>query len=226
MNQSIETASSRIPMPLKLAYTAFMAVLIPCYWQAYGPANFLALCDVALIVTLIGLWTESRFLISTQAVAIVFPQLLWIVDFTCGLAGLGSPLMLSAYMFDATIPLFIRGLSLFHIWMPVTLLWLIRRLGYDRTALKGQTLLCAVVLLATFLLVSGPDTPAGNVNRIFGWSSEAQTVMPPLMWLAILIVIHPLLIFIPSHLVLKRLPVGQFHAGQSLVPELQMAEAS
>jgi hypothetical protein len=33
-------ASNRMPLWLKLAYTAFMAVLVPVYWHYYGPTNF------------------------------------------------------------------------------------------------------------------------------------------------------------------------------------------
>ena len=40
--------ASRVPLGLKLAYTAFMAVLVPVYWRYYGPTNFLYFCDVAL----------------------------------------------------------------------------------------------------------------------------------------------------------------------------------
>jgi hypothetical protein len=54
----------RIPLWLKIAYTAFMAVLIPVYWAHYGPTNFLYFCDVALLLTLVGVWTESARLIS------------------------------------------------------------------------------------------------------------------------------------------------------------------
>ena len=43
---------SVIPMWLKIAYTAFVAVLIPVYWANYGPTNFLYFCDVALLITL------------------------------------------------------------------------------------------------------------------------------------------------------------------------------
>ena len=40
-----------VPLPLRLAYSAFMAVLIPVYWYFYGPTNFLYFCDLALILT-------------------------------------------------------------------------------------------------------------------------------------------------------------------------------
>ena len=56
-------------LALKIAYTAFMAVLIPVYWHYYGPTNFLYFCDVALILTLIAIWPENALLISMCASA-------------------------------------------------------------------------------------------------------------------------------------------------------------
>lgn len=56
-------------------------MLVPYYWTAYTPWNFLYFCDIALLVTLAALWLESPFLTSTQAVGIVLPQMLWVVDF-------------------------------------------------------------------------------------------------------------------------------------------------
>src|SRR5277367_2862397 len=49
-----------------------MAVLIPVYWYYYGPTNFLYACDLALILTLIGVWTESALLVSMCLVGICF----------------------------------------------------------------------------------------------------------------------------------------------------------
>ncbi|NQV23739.1 MAG: hypothetical protein HQ518_05160 [Rhodopirellula sp.] len=194
----------RIPMNVKIVYSAFMAVLIPYYYHAYGPANFLWFCDVALIVTLIGLWTDSKFLVSTQAVAIVFPQFLWVADFFFNMA-FGQPMVgLATYMFDSEISLFVRGLSLFHGWLPVLLLWLLWRLGYDRGAWKAQIGICWGVLLTAFLVLPGPTTLAGNVDKVFGWGETAQTVMHPLVWLGIVMLAYPLLVYIPSHLVFRK----------------------
>ena len=36
-----------------------MCVLVPFYWDTYGPSNFLYFCDVALFLTLGALWLES-----------------------------------------------------------------------------------------------------------------------------------------------------------------------
>ncbi len=193
------------PAWLKLSYTGFMAVLVPYYLYAYGPSNFLWFCDVALIVTLIAMWRNSRFLISTQAVAIVFPQLLWCADFVYGLLTGDKLIGLAQYMFDPSIPLFVRGLSLFHAWMPIMLLWLVWKNGYDRSAWRTQVGICWGVLLTAFILLSSPQTNAGNVNKVFGWGDTPQTVMHPLVWLAIVMAAYPLAVYIPSHLVFRRL---------------------
>ena len=40
-------------------------VLVPYYWRAYGPTNFLYFCDVALFLTLGAVWLESPLLATT-----------------------------------------------------------------------------------------------------------------------------------------------------------------
>ena len=67
---ALPQASNRVPLWLKLAYTAFMAVLVPVYWHYYGPTNFLYFCDLALLITLVGIWIESPLLVSMCAVGI------------------------------------------------------------------------------------------------------------------------------------------------------------
>ena len=54
------TQTARVPLAVKLAYSAFMALLLPVYWHYYGPTNFLYFCDIALILILIGIWPEIR----------------------------------------------------------------------------------------------------------------------------------------------------------------------
>ena len=115
MSQTVPLSQSapRLPLWLKLAYTAFMAVLIPVYWYYYGPTNFLYFCDVALIITLVGIWTESALLVSMCAVGILAPQALWVIDFLGNLVGLPITGM-TDYMMQSDRSLFLRGLSLFH----------------------------------------------------------------------------------------------------------------
>ena len=74
-------AARHIPLWLKLAYTAFMAVLVPVYLRNYGPTNFLYFCDLALIITLVGVWIESPLLVSICAVGVIASQTLWVIGF-------------------------------------------------------------------------------------------------------------------------------------------------
>ena len=100
----LESSSSprRIPLWIKIAYPAFLAVMVPTYWRDYGPTNFLYLCDAAAFLTLAALWSESALLASVAAVGIVFPQLVWVLDFCVHFAGLKITGM-SDYMFDPKI---------------------------------------------------------------------------------------------------------------------------
>ena len=92
--------ATRVPLWLKVAYTAYMAVLVPVYWHYYGPTNFLYFCDVALILTLIAIWPENALLISMCTVGILVPQAVWVVDFASTAAGF--PLTgMTNYMFDS-----------------------------------------------------------------------------------------------------------------------------
>lgn len=198
--------SPRIPLALKIAYTAFLAVLVPYYWASYGPQNFLYFCDVALLLTLVAVWTEAALPASMAAIGIVAPQLLWLVDFGWEWLTAQPLLRLSSYMYDPGIPLFVRGLSLFHGWLPLLLLWLVWRLGYDRRALAAQLATTWGVLIVTFFVVTDPHHPAGNVNKVFGLveDGQVQASMAPVAWLGVLMLIHPILILIPSHLVFRR----------------------
>src|SRR5947199_5725047 len=92
----------RVPRWFKLAYTAFVCVLVPYYWYAYGPTNFLYYCDVALLVTGVAVWLESPLLASAPAVGILLPQALWMVDFLCGVVGIKLTGM-TAYMFNPAL---------------------------------------------------------------------------------------------------------------------------
>jgi hypothetical protein len=201
-------APGSIPLSVKIAYTAFMAVLIPVYWIHYGPANFLYFCDLALFLTLIGVWRESPLLISMPAVGILAPQMLWIVDYLLNFAGIQLTGM-TDYMFDETKPLYLRGLSLFHGWLPLLLLFGVAKLGYDKRAFGAWTALAWSVMLIAFFFLPPPspenaDTVA-NVNYVFGMSStEPQTMMPAWSWLTLLMVLLPVVMFAPVHVLLKK----------------------
>jgi len=190
-----------IPLWLKIAYTLFLFVLVPVYWKQYGPGNFLWFSDLALFVTAASLWLESSLLASMMALSVVVLESVWIIDFLIGLVTGSSVIGLSAYMFDSKIPLSIRALSLFHVVLPVLLVWLLYRLGYDRRALVWQTLLAWIVLPASYLLTK----PSDNVNWVYGLGNSPQKWMPAPLYLLLLMIAFPLVLYLPTHFLLKKL---------------------
>ena len=204
------SAKPVLPLWLKLAYSAFVAVLVPYYWHAYGPTNFLYFCDVALLMTLVAVWRESSLLVSMPAVGILLPQALWQFDFLGMCFGLPVTGM-TGYMFDPNLTLFTRGLSFFHFWLPLLLLWLIWRLGYDPRAFRAWTLLAWGLVLICFFVMPAPPPPANNpnlpvnINYVHGFSDQkSQDWLPPLAYLGTMLLVLPTCIFLPTHLLLKR----------------------
>lgn len=206
----MQNAAAPIPLGLKLMFTAFLAVMVPVYWFNYGPTNFLYFCDVSLLLCLISIWTGHRLPASMAAVGILLPQVLWCADFVGELFDVHL-LGMTAYMFDPNRSLFLRGLSFFHGWLPFLLLFLVKRLGYDRRALPAWTLvawgLCLVAyfwLPAAGTIMPDPKIPV-NINYVFGFDdAQPQTWLPaPLYlvgWLLTLLVV----IYLPTHWALRR----------------------
>jgi hypothetical protein len=185
-----------IPLLLKLAWTAFVAVLIPIYWRRYGVVNFLWFSDIALFGSVAALWLESALIASMMAVGTLLPELFWNASFFLRLLGGSRLLGLTDYMFDRKLPRYLRALSLFHVALPPLLLWLLATLGYDARALWAQTLLAWVVLPLTFAL-----RPEKNINWVYGFGDRARHRRPR-MHLAFMMLFFPLCIHLPAHLVL------------------------
>ena len=201
----------KIPLAAKVAGAAFLAVLIPIYLHTYGPANFLWFCDTALILTVVGMWLESSLLISMCAVGILLPQGLWLVD--CGGNLLGFHLIgLTNYMFDRQLPLFTRGLSLFHGWLPLLLVWLLIRLGYKKHALSAWTGLAAGLGLVCYFFtppagahLADPNLPI-NINYLYGFNDQQpQTWVNQNLYVILWICVLWLVAFFPTHLALRKI---------------------
>ena len=190
-----------IPLGLKIIYTLFACVLVPIYWRQYGPTNFLWFSDIALLALVPALWLENALLVSMLAVSVVFFEALWNVDFFFRLATGKSLIGFSAYMFDPKIPLFIRGLSGFHIVLPVLLLWAVHRLGYDQRAFFWQTIVALVVLPSSYLV----SNPHENVNWVYGFGQNPQKIMPAPLFVILLMLLFPLVIYLPTHLLFARI---------------------
>jgi len=114
-------AGDQIHLGIKLAYTLFLLVLVPVYWAHYGPKNFRWFSDIALLTTGATLWLESPLLASMMMLAVLLPELAWNLDFFGRLLTGHTMFGMSAYMFDARTPRYLRALSLFHVPLPAGL---------------------------------------------------------------------------------------------------------
>lgn len=184
-----------IPNWLKLSYTALVCIIVPVYWHALGPSNFLWFSDIALISLVAAVWLENRLIASAMAVGVLFLELAWVIDFF----SMGQLLKIAAYMFDASEPGHIRMLSgTFHLVLPPLLFYLLWRLGYDRRAFSLQSIVTLIVLPLTFAVT----TPYENINWVYGLG-KVQDLMPPLLYLVLFYLALVGGIYWPSHLLFR-----------------------
>jgi hypothetical protein len=190
----------RVPRWIKVSWLLWMLVWIPAYSRHYGPANFLWFCDTANFFLLVAIWWESAYLFSALAAGVLIIQIVWCADFF-GASILGQHLIGGTeYMFDATIPLAVRSMSLFHLVVPPLLIWALMRLGYHRSGWRFQAVVFWVLLVPSFLL--GPEL---NLNWVWQPFGMERPQMPLLAWFVVCAVTYPLVILGISHPLLCRL---------------------
>jgi hypothetical protein len=188
-----------IPLWLKIGYTLMAAVVAVAYARKYKWGNFLWFSDIALLATVPALWLESRLLASVMAVGVLLPELFWNAAFFARLiAGLRFT-ELTDYMFDAQTPRWLRGLSLFHVALPVVLVWTVARLGYHPDAWTIQTAISWVVLPLSYWCTD----PKENTNWVHS-AGRISPRLPPLVFLGLLFIAFPVLLYLPTHFLLNR----------------------
>lgn len=201
MPRSVYPSWARWPL------TLFVAVLVPIYWREYGPGNFLWFSDITLFGMLVCLWTGNRLIYSMLAVGVLPLELVWAADILTG----GTLIGLAKYMFDDDLPLYLRLLSLFHLPLAPLMIWMLVRQGYDRRAWWAQTLLAWIVLPLSFLLTA----PAENVNWVHGLGPDVIRIMPPFLYLSTYMIVLPLVVIVPMHLLLRWLFDRERQEGRS-----------
>ena len=183
-----------IPLWFKLAYTAFVIYVMAVWWKHYGWKNFLWFSDIAFIGAVPAMWLESAALASVLTVAVLLPELLWNVDYAGRLLLRRRITGLTDYMFEADRLLLLRGLSLFHVPLPLVLLWLVAAYGYDASVgLPGAVALAAVVLPWS-RYVSTPDKNINWTYGLGGWRSR----WTGWLYVAVLFAGFVLFVFVPT----------------------------
>lgn len=188
-----------LPEALRWGALVWLAVWFPANWRYWSLANFLHLCDLALILGCVGLWTSNALLLSSQAISSLLVGLTWALDASWRLF-LGHHLIGGTeYMFDSSYPLWIRLLSLFHIALPPLLLWALRRTGYDSRAWRFQS---AIALLA--FIASRFTNPELNINFAFRDPFWHRAWGPAPIHVAVSVLFMVFVVYLPTHLVLRR----------------------
>ncbi len=179
---------------IAILQTAFVVVLVAVYWRQYGWKNFLWMSDIALLGSTVALWWPNRLLSSVEAVSVLVLEIVWGIDVLLRLM-LGEKFaVLSKYMFQRDIPLWIRLLSLFHIWLPWLLLWQVMQQGYDPRALVVQAMVWWVVVTACYFIT----TPEENVNFAHGIGNLVKK-LGPVGYLILLLLFVPVCVYVPTH---------------------------
>ena len=190
-------ANSKIPFWLKVAWSIWLLVWAPVYWRQYGAQNLLYFCDVGNFLIAVGLWCESRLFLSWQAVGLLVFQTLYVIDLSAAALFGQHVFGGTEYMFDPKISLLIRVLGLYHLVVPLLLIWTVLRVGYDSRGWKWQTLTAWILVPINFLW-----RPQYNVNWARGVGHE-QHMMPPWLYLAAYLIAVPVMVYWPTHLLLK-----------------------
>jgi hypothetical protein len=185
----------------KIAYTAFVLLVVVIWWRHYSWRNFLWFSDIAFIGAVPALWLESAAIASVLAVAVLLPEILWNVDLAARLLTGRRVTGLTDYMFEPQRPRLLRGLSLFHVPLPLVLLWMVREYGYDPQAgLAGAVVMAAIVLPWSRAV----STPERNINWTHGLGAR-RTTLRPATYVALLFAAFVVLVFMPTHLLLQAL---------------------
>lgn len=193
-------ASPTLPLWLKIAFSAFTLVWLPLMIAVRGWQNLIWLCDLANLLVLAGLWRESRLLLSSQLVATLLIGLGWTIDLACALTLGVHPFQATVYMFEPSLPLVFRLSSLFHVFVPLLLLYAVSRLGHDPRGWRLQSAICWIVLPLT----AGLTDPVRNINWIAAPFGIEQTWLPGWLYVLVCMAAYPLLLYLPTAFVLRR----------------------
>jgi hypothetical protein len=209
MGNRVKVRSARAPgfdglNVLAVCLCLIYGVMAGAWCRRYNAGHLLWFCDVALLLTAVGLLLRSRALVTAQLVAVCIFHLVWNVDFwLCLLFGY-LPFDATGYMFFHDLSLGEKGLSFFsHVFLVPAALYGVFALGAPKRAWLLQWAQTLVVFTLTYLLTR----PEENINRVFGFEVFHLSLagLPPPAYYALMITLPPLLIYLPTNRLLTML---------------------
>jgi hypothetical protein len=138
--------------------------------------NFLWFSDITLLLAFFAVLFESSLLASMAAIGGIIFESLWTLTLLTALV-FNVQFELTNYMFDPSIPIWIRLISLFHIILPPLLIWLMIRLAYKRVAWPIQIGIIWIAIVLTWLFTD----PNENINFVFGYQKIGWSPVPYLL---------------------------------------------
>jgi hypothetical protein len=172
-----ELAPQFHPLPAWARWSAliWLAIWVPTYLYYWGSSSFLFLCDLAVLLACVGIWTSNALLISSQALSSLVVDTAWTADVAWKMLFGRHLIGGTEYFFDPLYPLVVRLMSLFHIVLPIALLLSLRFAN-----------------------------PHKNINFAFTDPFFGRSWGPAPVHLAVILAPLILLIYVPTHIVLKR----------------------
>jgi hypothetical protein len=190
----------KLPVWIRRVALVWLVFWFAVYWRSWGALNFLHFCDIAQILACIGFIADSALLISSQAVASLLVDAAWALDAGWTILFKHHPIGGTEYLFDPSYALWVRLLSLFHLALPVLLLWALHRLGYDR---RGFALQLGISFVA---FVASRFAPAAeNMNYVFTDPFLHRSWGPAPVHVVVAFLFMLVVVYLPTHLLLKRL---------------------
>lgn len=181
-----------------LCWSAMVIAVETFMARAEGVVHLLWFSHLGMLASVVLWWWPQRLAVSTLALTILLPELVWTLDFALGVAAGRSLTGATGYMWDARVDPDFRLLSLFHIPLPAIAWILLRRTGYDRRALATACACAAVVLPLGWWLGGEPY----NLNWTWHFDGVAPPFPAPWQMLFVLLAL-PLAVYLPSHLALR-----------------------
>jgi hypothetical protein len=191
-----------LPLWLKLVALLYLCGFVSYGWKNYGLQYFLWFSCLGVIGTVLALWLENRLLASMMLLStFIADEIGWGGDFFFRLIFGWHPYNATNYMFDHRLSLYGRAISLYHLYIPILLVWMVFKLRYDKRAIVTQTLYAMLVLFLSFTVTN----PASNINWVFGVGPQPQTYVPAWLYLVGEMVFIPVVFYLPMHLLLMKL---------------------
>jgi hypothetical protein len=185
---------------VKIAVAVWVAVWLPSYLIVYGWRDLAHLSDIGIALVAIGVWSSNRLLLSSQAVGLVLPSVIWCVDVVWAVASGRHLIEGIGYLWSGQYPLWVRLLSFYHVPLPVLLVWCVARLRYDRRGLPLEGAIGAVALVAARRWC--PETK--NINFAFRDPLFNRSWGPAPLHLVVIFAGMFVLLFLPVHWALAK----------------------